>query len=99
MKNQIIHKTFDEERSLYHLVDTEVVDCTFAGPADGESVLKECNGIEVKDCSFSLRYPLWHVRNFLIENSKFDEKARAAMWYDENGTLKNCHVNSIKILR
>ncbi len=99
MKNQIIHKTFDEERSLYHLVDTEVVDCTFAGPADGESVLKECNGIEVKNCSFSLRYPLWHVRNFLIENSKFDEKARAAMWYDENGTLKNCHVNSIKILR
>lgn len=99
MNNQIIHKMFDEERSLYHLTDTAVVNCTFAGPADGESVLKECDRIEVRDCSFSLRYPLWHVRNFLIEGSSFDEKARAALWYDENGILRTCNVNSIKILR
>jgi hypothetical protein len=99
MENRIIHKTFDEERSLYHLVDTAVEDCIFAGPQDGESVLKECDRIEVRNCSFSLRYPLWHVRNFLIENSAFDEKARAALWYDDNGTLRGCNVNSIKILR
>ncbi len=99
MKHQILHKTFDEERSLYHLADTEVIGCTFAGPADGESVLKECDRIEVKDSDFSLRYPFWHVRDFLVENCRFDEKARAALWYDERGTLRNCHVNSIKILR
>ncbi len=99
MKYQIQHQTFDAERSLYHLVDTEVSDCTFAGPADGESVLKECDRIEVKHCSFSLRYPLWHVRDFLVEGSSFDEKARAGMWYDENGTLRGCDINSIKILR
>ncbi len=99
MNQKISHQTFDAERSLYHLTDTEVSDCTFAGPADGESVLKECDRIEIKNCSFSLRYPLWHVRNFRVENSTFDEKARASMWYDENGTLKNCDINSIKILR
>ncbi len=99
MKHTISHQTFDEERSLYHLTDTEVSDCVFAGPADGESVLKECDRIEIKNCSFSLRYPLWHVRNFRVENSAFDEKARASMWYDVNGTLKNCDINSIKILR
>ena len=53
-------KIFDEERALYNIKDTEVADCTFAGPADGESVLKETRNIAVKNCDFSLRYPLWH---------------------------------------
>lgn len=99
MKKQIKNQIFDEERALYNLVDTEVSDCTFAGPADGESALKECRNIEVKNCTFSLRYPLWHVKGFLVENSSFDERARAAVWYGENGTFKNCICNGIKILR
>ena len=80
MEKQIKNRTFDEERALYHLVDTEVSDCTFAGPADGESVLKECRNIEVRNCTFSLRYPLWHVNGFSVENCSFDERARAAVW-------------------
>ena len=35
MREQIIGKTFDEERALYYLQNADVVDCTFAGPADG----------------------------------------------------------------
>ena len=99
IKKQINNQIFDEERALYNLVDTEVVDCTFAGPADGESALKECRNIAVKNCAFSLRYPLWHVKGFLVENSSFDERARAAVWYGENGAFKNCTCNGIKILR
>ena len=42
MKKPVIeNRTMDEERALYHLVDTEVKSCVFAGPADGESALKE----------------------------------------------------------
>ncbi len=41
MKEQIISRTFDEERALYNLKSADVVECTFAGPSDGESVLKE----------------------------------------------------------
>lgn len=99
VKKQIKNQIFDKERALYNLVDTEVSDCTFAGPADGESALKECRNIEVKNCAFSLRYPLWHAKGFLVENSSFDERARAAVWYGENGTFKNCTCNGIKILR
>lgn len=99
MEKKIKNRTFDEERALYHLVDTEVSDCTFAGPADGESVLKECRNIEVRNCTFSLRYPLWHVNGFFVENCSFDERARAAVWYGENGSFKNCICNGIKILR
>ena len=41
MRKEIIGQQFDAERSLYHLQKADVIDCVFAGPADGESVLKE----------------------------------------------------------
>ena len=58
------NETFDLERALYALDDALVLECTFAGPADGESVLKEAKNIKVDNCAFSLRYPLWHNHNF-----------------------------------
>ena len=45
MRDQIVQQSYDEERALYGLRDTDVVGCTFAGDADGESALKECRGI------------------------------------------------------
>ena len=80
MREQIQGKQFDEERALYYLQHTDVVDCVFAGPADGESVLKEARDVGVKNCRFSLRYPLWHVQGFKMENSSMDELPRAAIW-------------------
>ena len=47
--------TLDEERALYGLHHAEVRNCTFAGPADGESALKECSELLVSDCDFELR--------------------------------------------
>lgn len=96
---EIKNKTFDEERALYHLMDSDVVDCTFAGPKDGESALKESRNINVKQCSFSLRYPLWHVHKFTLENVKMDELTRAALWYAENGEIKNSNLGGIKAVR
>ncbi len=54
MENQ----RFEEERALYNLRESDVIDCTFAGLADGESVLKEVREVNVINCRFSLRYPL-----------------------------------------
>ena len=99
MRQQITGKQFDEERALYYLRDTDVTDCVFAGPADGESVLKEARNIGVKNCSFSLRYPLWHVRGFKMENSKMDELTRAAIWYACDGQIKDSVLGGIKAVR
>lgn len=33
---RIEKQTMDQERALYGLSDTQVVDCRFEGPADGE---------------------------------------------------------------
>lgn len=99
MRSQIIGKQFDEERALYYLQHTDVVDCVFAGPADGESVLKEARDVGVKNCSFSLRYPLWHVQGFKMENSSMDELTRAAIWYACDGEIRDSVLGGIKAVR
>lgn len=98
-KNLIEGKTYDEERALYNLKDTQVINCTFAGKADGESVLKETRNISVKDCTFSLRYPLWHAKKYELIHSTFDENTRAPIWYSDDGLIEDCKLNGIKLLR
>ena len=99
IKNTIDNKTFDEERALYNLKDTEVRNCTFAGPQDGESVLKETRNIRVVNSKFSLRYPLWHARGYELINSNFDEKTRAPIWYSHDGLIDGCDLKGVKLLR
>ena len=99
MREEILHQTYDEERSLYNLKETDVLYCIFAGPHDGESVLKECRDINVKGCKFSLRYPLWHAHGFRLIDSNLDEKTRAPIWYSYNGSIVDCTINGIKCLR
>lgn len=99
MSKIIENKTFDEERALYNLTDALVVNCTFAGEKDGESVLKEAREVTVDNCTFSLRYPLWHVDGFNLVNSKLEEPTRAPIWYSKNGKIENSEVYSVKCLR
>lgn len=99
MKTQITDKQYDEERALYNLQHAEIKNCIFAGPQDGESVLKEARDIELKNCSFSLRYPLWHVKGFTMSDSNMDELTRAAIWYAENGSITNSTLGGIKAVR
>ena len=89
----------DQERALYGLNGAQVVRCTFDGPADGESALKEARNICVADTQFSLRYPLWHVEGFTLENCSMDEKARAAIWYAKDGAINGSTLGGIKALR
>lgn len=99
MREKIEGKQFDEERALYYLQHADVVDCVFAGPVDGESVLKEARDVDLKNCRFSLRYPLWHVRGFTLEGSHMDELTRAAIWYAEDGRIENSELGGIKAVR
>lgn len=95
----ILNERMDEERALYNLTHGDVTGCVFAGPNDGESVLKEAKDVAVTDCKFSLRYPLWHVKKFSLRNSSMDEKTRAALWYSEDGIIENCVLSGVKAVR
>ena len=99
MRNQILQQTYGEERALYGLRDTDVVGCIFEGEEDGESALKESRGVRVRNCKFSLRYPLWHAKDFLLADSRMELTARAPMWYTEKGTLRHSVIEGVKALR
>ena len=93
------NKTFDEERALYGIRDADIVRCSFEGPADGESALKESRDIRVRDSRFLLRYPLWHVDGGTLCDCSMADTCRAALWYDRDITLENCTLGGIKALR
>lgn len=93
------NQMFDEERALYGQDGTQIINCTFDGPADGESALKECRNIVADGCYFNLRYPFWHVNNAVIKNSEMTDKCRAALWYDDGITIENTIMGGIKALR
>lgn len=99
MELTIENLVLDEERALYNLQNARVLNCTFAGPADGESALKECRNVTVENCRFSLRYPIWHAINFKVENCTMDEFTRAAMWYCNGGKIVSSTLNGIKAFR
>ena len=74
-------------------------DCTFAGPADGESAFKECRDVRVEKCAFDLRYPFWHVHGLEIHACELKETCRAALWYSYGIEITNAKLHGIKALR
>ena len=97
---QIIeNRSFDQERALYGSNGLVIRNCSFTGPADGESAIKECRNIEVENTLFNLRYPCWHVHNLIIRDSEMTEACRAALWYSDNIEIENVKMHGIKALR
>lgn len=95
----ICNQTFDQERALYGIDGITAEDCSFDGPADGESAFKEGKNIQVNRCFFNLRYPFWHDDVLTINNSEMTELCRAALWYSKNIKIENTTMHGIKALR
>ncbi len=95
----IENQTFDVERALYGSNGVLVRNCSFDGPADGESALKEGRDIEAEHCFFNLRYPFWHDHGLKITDSEMTEKCRAALWYSDHVEITDCRLHGIKALR
>lgn len=96
---EIRNQTFDEERALYGQRDILVENCNFDGPADGESAFKEGKKLQVKDCFFNLRYPFWHDDELLLTGSEMTPLCRAALWYTDHVTIRDCKLHGIKAVR
>lgn len=100
MKNTLIQgRQFDEERALYGSEHIIIENCSFDGPADGESAIKECSDVTVRNCRFNLRYPFWHVHGLNISDSDMTELCRAALWYSDNIVITAAKMHGIKALR
>ena len=53
------------ERALFQEHDSRISYCTFA---DGESPLKESRDLEIDNCLFRWKYPLWYSKNITMKN-------------------------------
>lgn len=91
--------SFDAERALYGERDILVRDCSFDGPADGESAFKEGGEIKAEKCYFNLRYPFWHCDGVCISDSHMTESCRAALWYSGDIEIFSSKLHGIKALR
>ncbi len=95
----IINENFDVERALYGSDGLILRHCSFDGPADGESALKESRNIEAEECFFNLRYPFWHDEHMKIVDSEMTELCRAALWYSQDIKITDTRLHGIKALR
>lgn len=93
------NKTFDQERALYGSRGVVLRNCSFDGPADGESALKESKDVTANGCYCNLRYPFWHVDRLTIADTEMTELCRAAIWYSRYITVSNSRMHGIKALR
>lgn len=84
------------ERALFFGRDLIITNSTFA---DGESPLKESENIELSECLFRWKYPLWYSKNIKLTNCTLDETARAGIWYTHCISMKDCTVSAPKTFR
>lgn len=92
-------KKYSKERELYNTKNAILSNCVFEGAEDGESPLKESTNIKLDNCSFSLRYALWHCTHVEINKTKFNDTCRAPFWYCKDIKLDRCILNGVKAFR
>lgn len=86
-----------KERELFRKRFLEVKDSTFVGP--GESPLKECADIKVKNTTFSARYAGWLDTDITFEGCHLTRLCRAPLWYTKKLKMIDCKMTSPKALR
>lgn len=84
------------ERALYHEQDLMIEDATFD---DGESPLKECKNIELKNSIFKWKYPLWYCHHIRVEESTLLDTARSGIWYTEDIQIQHSVIEAPKTFR
>ncbi len=94
--NEIKQSRFTEERALFGARDLTVTDTIFDV---GESPLKECTNIEIRNSVFRWRYPIWYCDQVVADGCTFWQAARASVWYSNDVTVRNTSVCTPKSFR
>ena len=95
MKN-IFSEEFVGERSLFNSSDLKIEKSRFF---DGESPLKESENIELYDCKFEWKYPLWYCKDIIASNTVFRTTARSGIWYTHGIEMTDCLIEAPKTFR
>ncbi|ADT89677.1 DUF3737 family protein [Vibrio furnissii] len=88
-QEKISDRFYEGERPLYAASNTFLHKVRFY---PGESAMKHTHHMTAMQCEFMGKYPFWHSNHVLLEQSLFTVYARAAIWYTDHLTMKNCVV-------
>ena len=89
-------ETFTGERAMFGAKDTKFTNCIFE---DGESPLKHSSNLELNECVFAYKYPLWYASDITLNGGCLKPLARAGMWYSTNLSFKDVVINAPKSFR
>ena len=87
---------FTGERALFAAKELSIYDSIFY---DGESPLKESSDIELYNCNFKWKYPLWYSKRIKAENTVLLESARSGIWYTKDVDFTDCVIDAPKTFR
>ena len=97
MEKKVIQQEYlTEERALFMSKDLAIYDSVFA---EGESPLKESENIELHDCLFRWKYPLWYCNHVCAEQCTWFDMARAGVWYTNDIEVKDTIIEAPKNFR
>ena len=87
---------FTGERALFASSDLKIENARFHS---GESPLKESRNIELSECSFEWKYPLWYSRGVKVKDCVLCESARSGIWYTHGIEMCDCRIDAPKTFR
>lgn len=93
---ELRQQRFTGERALFASRGLAVYDSIFA---DGESHVKECRNIDLYNCIFKWKYPIWYCRDVSVRGCTLNADTRAGIWYDDRIQIKDTIINSPKCIR
>lgn len=93
---EIDNQVLTGERALFQGHDLLIQDTIFV---DGESPLKESRNIELLNCMFKWKYPLWYAKHIAVKNSTWFEMGRAGVWYTDDISVEDCAIEAPKNFR
>lgn len=97
MEKKVIQQEYlAGERALFMSKDLAIYDSVFA---EGESPLKESENIELHDCLFRWKYPLWYCNHVCAEQCTWFDMARAGVWYTNDIEVKDTIIEAPKNFR
>ena len=96
MSEEVRARRLTGERALFMSRGLKIFDTIFD---DGESPLKESRDIELTNCMFKWKYPLWYCRGVRVRDCQWFEMARAGVWYTEDMEVTRAVIEAPKNFR
>lgn len=93
---EILNERFSGERALFQRNGLRISGTVFG---EGEAPLKHNAYIELSDCTFDAKYPVWYSENVKLINCTVRESGSEGIWYSTEVNISDSLIESAKCFR